>query len=483
MSPTNPPNILLIVVDQWRWDCLGAAGHPTVQTPHLDALAAEGTRFTSAYTAVPSCIAARAALLTGQHQRHHGRVGYQDGVPWTYPVTLGSVLAQAGYHTQVVGKMHVHPARNLLGFHNVVLHDGYLHFNRQRDPHLIADDDYLPDLRRRHGADADYIDSGMGCNGYAVSPWPYDPLLHPTAWVTSQSIDFLRRRDPTKPFFLMASYHRPHPPLDPPQAYLDIYRDLPLPPPARGDWVGGAGLPHISQRPGDAENPRDLSLAQRERARRAYYAQCTFIDHQLNRLFMALGEHRVLDDTAIVFVADHGEMLFDHQLPGKALPYQGSAAVPLIVRPPRRGKLSAGCVVDAPVELRDILPTLCDWAGIPMPSSVDGKSLLPFVRGEMASWREWLHGEHAYGDWSNHWLTDGRMKYAWYSQTGREQLFDLRVDPNECHDLAGEEFDELGTWRTRLIQELAGREEGYVQEGRLVIGRPAGATLREAGLP
>ena len=228
----NPSNILLIVVDQWRADCLGAAGHPVIQTPHLDTLAADGARFRHAYAAVPSCIAARASLLTGLHQRHHGRVGYRDGVPWDYPVTLAGTFAAAGYHTQAVGKMHVYPTRSLQGFHNVVLHDGYLHAVRHRDPHLVTEDDYLWDLRRKHGVDADYIDSGMGCNGYVVSPWPYDPMLHPTAWVTTQSIDFLRRRDPTKPFFLMASYHRPHPPLDPPPAYLDIYRDLSLPPPA-----------------------------------------------------------------------------------------------------------------------------------------------------------------------------------------------------------------------------------------------------------
>ena len=176
----------------------------------------------------------------------------------------------------------------------------------------------------------------MGCNGYVVSPWPYDLMLHPTAWVTTQSIDFLRRRDPSKPFFLMASYHRPHPPLDPPQAYLDIYRDVPLPPLARGDWVGGEGLPHVSQRTHSIDSPKMLDAAQIDRARRAYYAQCTFIDHQINRLIMALLEHHVFQDTAIVFVADHGDMLFDHDLEAKALPYEGSAAVPLIIRPPQR---------------------------------------------------------------------------------------------------------------------------------------------------
>ena len=226
-----------------------------------------------------------------------------------------------------------------------------------------------------------------------------------------------------------------------------------------------------------------LDAAQIDRARRAYYAQCTFIDHQINRLIMALLEHHVFQDTAIIFVADHGDMLFDHDLEAKALPYEGSAAVPLIIRPPQRTLpqqrmgLPGRRVVDAPVELRDLLPTLCDLAGIPIPAGIDGRSLMPFVRGESPPWREWLHGEHEWGRFSNHWLSDGRTKYAWYSQTGREQLFDLDADPTECHDLAAERPDELALWRTRLVQELADREEGYVQDGALIVGRPVSAVL------
>ncbi len=105
-----------------------------------------------------------------------------------------------------------------MGFHNVVLHDGYLHRERaKRDDYALVDD-YVPWLREQLGQpEADYVDTGVGCNGYAARPWIYDEMLHPTSWVTTQSIDFLRRRDPTKPFFLMMSYHRPHPPSGPAQ--------------------------------------------------------------------------------------------------------------------------------------------------------------------------------------------------------------------------------------------------------------------------
>ena len=138
-------NILLLMTDQLRGDCMGCAGHPDVKTPYLDTLASKGVRFENAYSACPSCIPARAALHTGMSQESHKRVGYADGVRWDYPHTLAGELAKAGYYTQCVGKMHVDPLRNYLGFHNVELHDGYLHY--YRDPSIayhenqkVADD-------------------------------------------------------------------------------------------------------------------------------------------------------------------------------------------------------------------------------------------------------------------------------------------------------------------------------------------------------
>ena len=125
------PNIILLMADQMRGDCLGIAGHPDVKTPFLDALAAEGVRYENAYSACPTCVPARATLYTGMSQEHTGRVGYEDLVPWDYPHTLAGELSKAGYYTQCVGKMHVHPLRSNLGFHDVRLHDGYLHAYRR----------------------------------------------------------------------------------------------------------------------------------------------------------------------------------------------------------------------------------------------------------------------------------------------------------------------------------------------------------------
>ena len=166
------------MTDQLRGDALGYAGHPDVKTPYLDTLASKGVVFDHAYSACPSCIAARAALHTGMSPEHHRRVGYEDNIPWTYPHTMAGELSKAGYHTQCTGKMHVHPLRNYLGFHNVDLHDGYLHAARYgsvpyRESQLVADD-YFYWLKEELGVSADVTDTGLDCNGYVARPWIYE---------------------------------------------------------------------------------------------------------------------------------------------------------------------------------------------------------------------------------------------------------------------------------------------------------------------
>lgn len=469
------PNLLLINVDQMRGDCLGIAGHPVVETPNLDYLAQTGVRFTRAYSACPTCIPARAAMLTGMAQEHHGRVGYKDGVPWRFEHTLPGELARAGYHTQGVGKMHFHPSRSLQGFHNVVLHDGYLHFNRNRSKSTEQHDDYIMWLKEKAGADVDYTEHGIGCNSWVARAWHLPERLHPTNWVVHQSIDFLRRRDPEKPFFLWMSFVRPHAPLDPPQSYFDQYlrQDIPLPP--VGEWVDES----MTGNPGLSPDAKQGKLREPElrRALAAYYALITHIDHQIGRFLEALNEYGELHNTIMMFVSDHGELLGDHHLFRKSLPYEGSARVPMILKLPRGYQVPRGLAVSAPVELRDIMPTFLEAAGCEIPASVDGASLLPWAKGETPEWRGWLHGEHTYGSLSNQWLTDGHEKYIWFSQSGEEQLFDLDADPLELHDLAKEATAEsakvasLGLWRERLVKVLQGREEGFVEGGRLVPGR------------
>lgn len=474
------PNLLLITVDQMRFDCLSILGHPVVETPNLDSIAAKGVLFANAYSATPSCIPARAAIMTGMSQRSHGRVGYRDKVPWDYEHTIAGELARAGYHTQCVGKMHVYPARSLCGFHQVVLHDGYLHHNRFKNENAYAEhfdqtDDYLQWLRREAGASVDITDLGLDCNASTVGrPWHLPEYLHPTNWCVSESIDFLRRRDPGKPFFLWSSFVRPHSPLDPPQAYLDLYKDIDLPEPPVGDWVNESAFAAKANDP--TMTVGRLPKRRLDRARAAYYALITHLDDQIGRFVNALQEYGVLNDTLILFTSDHGELMGDHHLFRKTLPYEGSAKVPfLLFDPGGRLGFDAGSRVEEVIELRDIMPTLLDAAGAPIPASVDGASLLSLCRGEgeRAQWRDYIHGEHAYGMKSHHYATDGREKYIWFSQTGEEQFFDLIADPQERVNAASDpaRADRVALWRERVVRELEGREEGYAAGGGLTAGR------------
>ncbi|MDO5736705.1 MAG: arylsulfatase [Propionibacteriaceae bacterium] len=480
-AQSTRPNILLICVDQMRGDALSLLGHPVVRTPYLDQLGQRGAVFTNAYSATPTCVPARVALFTGASQERHGRYGYREGVPFqaAHDRSVASVLGEHGYQTQAIGKMHVFPERSRVGFDNVVLHDGFLHFARRHgNRNLEAGDDYLAWLHNQPGqSQADLVDHGAGCNSQVARPWDKAEALHPTTWATTEAIDFLRRRDTTAPFFLYLSFHRPHAPYDPPQWLLDQYLAADHPEQVVGDWV--ADLDEwLTDGEVEAEFTR-LPEDVRRRVRAGYWGLITQIDFQVNRLMEALSDYGLLEDTAVLFVSDHGDMMGDHHMWRKSVGYEGSAKVPLIVTlPASNGDYPRGALRTQVAELRDVMPTILDIAGIAVPDTVDGQSLVPLItESGDGAWRSHLHGEHTlhrFGMWqANHWVTDGHAKLMWFSGDGMEQFFDLDADPGEVHNLidVAARREEIALWRGRLIDALTGREEGFVADGQLVPGR------------
>jgi arylsulfatase A-like enzyme len=320
-------------------------------------------------------------------------------------------------------------------------------------------------------------------------PYHLPEYLHPTVWTVNESIRFLQRRDPTKPFFLKMSFARPHSPYDAPTHYFDLYdRRTDLPPAAVGDWAG------INDVPADAADPNawrgrrsDREIA---RARAGYYGNVHHIDHQIGRLMIYLRQQRLDEDTLIVFTSDHGDMLGDHHLWRKTYGYEGSAHVPLIVRLPAAMRDGVQAESAAPVCLQDIMPTILSACGLPVPASVDGRSLLPAVTGKESHPRDYVHGEHStcyHPSQEMQYLTDGRRKYLWFPRTGAEQFFDLDADPYECTDLAADpaRAAELGCWRDRLVQILAARDAGLTEGDRLVpqAGRPPLVSPNAAARP
>lgn len=461
----SKPNIILITTDEMRGDCLGIAGHPDVKTPYLDTLAAQGIYFPNAYSACPSCIAARAALHTGLAPKHNGRIGYADGVRWDYPHTLAGELTAAGYQSRCVGKMHVHPLRNNLGFEEVELHDGYLHYYRRssvpRAENQYFADDYLYWLKEEKGISADVTDTGLECNSWMARPWCYEEQYHPTNWATARAIDFLRKRDRDRPFFLNLSYVRPHAPYDAPKAYFDLYKNKSLRLPAMGDWADLQALENNAWVYNNQTGPKDPELIRQQQI--GYYACITHVDGQIGRFLQALHDQDALENTVILFTSDHGELLSDHALVRKSRGYQGSVQIPMLLWGAGREGVCTQLT-----ELRDIMPTFRSLAGCREEIPTDGISLLDEAA---LSRREYLHGEHSHGALSSHFIITEGDKYIWYSQTGTERYFDLQNDPRELHDAATQQPERVTYLRGLLIEELKGRPEGYTDGNALLIGK------------
>jgi arylsulfatase A-like enzyme len=257
-----------------------------------------------------------------------------------------------------------------------------------------------------------------------------------------------------------------------------------LPKPNIGDWVEKIEepVPGLNPQTGDQVC---LSEATMHRCRAGYYGLINHVDDQIGRLFKGLSDGGFTENTWIVFVSDHGEMLGDHQLFNKALPYDPVLRIPLSITPPMKldHNFSRSVCMNEPVGLCDIMPTLLDIAGAEIPNTVDGMSLLTLMLNSTdQKWnRSYIHCEHATTDTpaiygctrhfrdASQCVTDGREKYIWWSQTGREQFFDLLEDPMECHDLIehSQHGSRVDVWRERLISELEGRPEGFANKGKL----------------
>jgi len=459
------PNILLLMADQHRGDCLGCDGNHVIRTPNLDRLAREGARFSSGYSSTPTCTPARSALLTGLSPWHHGMLGY-GRVSNLYRVKMPRAIRDAGYHTFGIGKMHWHPQKTLNGFHGTLVDE-----SGRRETLGFISDYHRWFSEQAPGLDPDA--TGIGWNDYRARASVLPEELHPTSWTARMAVDFIEGYEKREPFFLKVSFARPHSPYDPPQRFMDSYDEGRMPAPAIGDWAGK----HAS-----VEKPvrtnlwhGDPGIDQVRRSRRGYYGSVSFLDERIGTILDALERRGMLRNTFIIYVADHGDMTGDHHLWRKSYAYEASARIPYLVRWPESMNLAGrrGRTIREPVELRDVLPTFLHAAGAAVPEGLDGRSLIPLIEGGASGWREAIDLEHdvCYSK-DNHWnaLTDGREKYIFHARDGSEQLFDLESDPGERHDLAGDEAARarLADWRIRMRDHLAERGPAFVLDGKLV---------------
>jgi arylsulfatase len=439
------PHILLITTDQQRHDALGINGNPVIETPNLDALAARGTNFSRCYGTCPVCIPARRSLLSGLHPQSHGLSHYEDGLEFDPPFTLPSVLRDAGYQTQLVGKLHMHPMGKRYGFDHMVLSETP---NWRPTSEWQHRNDYVRWLREQGVHEHPHF-HGISGNGRAVYPWPLEERLHHNNWLAREAVRFLcEDRDPTSPFFLHLSFTHPHPPLVPTRSYLERYGRKEMPGPVLGDWIPqGAPVPGIAL--DSATGPFGEDIIRRAQA--GYYALINHIDdcvaHVLER-WLEYGNPRQREPLYVVFSSDHGEMLGDHHLFRKSLPYEGSSRVPFFISgfnvDLQRGQSDALCCWE------DILPTIAGLAGAAVPGQVDGHSLAGAARGETPPRRGDIYGLCG----KNHFVVDDRYKYLWFADTNEEQLFYLREDPAERHDISAAAA-RLAPMRDRMADHIA----------------------------
>lgn len=425
------PNLLLILSDQHQPRCAGFAGHPLVHTPNLDALAASGTAFRSAYCASPICVPARASIATGRYVFQHRC--WDNAAPYAGdPPSWGHRLIRAGYDVSTVGKLHYRDADCDTGTGPQILP---MHVHGRGDLRGLV-----------HRATGTPVPPGTGSARVAKAGVGDTEYTRYDRAVADAAVRQIERADPARPFAITASFVSPHFPWLAPQDHADRY--------AGAEIAVTTGLDAAWRHPAvhefrSAFGLDDLAPAVARNALRAYFGLCSFLDAQVGRVLDALAASGRAEDTLVIYTSDHGESAGAHGLWFKHLMNEESAGVPLVVRGPG---VPAGAVVHTPVSHVDLYPTILQAAGIPvLDTDLHGVSLLDVARGEVPE-RVVLSEYHSNGSLGASFLVrDGRYKYIEYARH-RPQLFDLIDDPGETVDLAADPGQEAT--RRRLARQL-----------------------------
>ena len=397
------PNIIMILCDELRADALGCYGNSIVQTPNIDSLATDGTRFSQCFVTQPTCTPSRASILTGCYPSalRSRMVGCHTPDD---PRFLPRVLSDQGYRSASIGKLHLVPqaaepdivARRLAsdeatyyGFQEVDLVNGHGSrcFGNRYSAWLR---EAVPDLETRLANVRPY-ESGINC-----WRWNLPERAHSSHYVADRAIEFLESAT-EGPFFLHISFPDPHYPFTVPDAWARLYEPADMPPPIPA-ITESVDMPELHERAyrgararsSDGQRPRDhvigtpphdyaaLATEDWQQVKALYYGMVSLVDHSVGRIIEAVDRLGRRDDTVILFLSDHGDYLGDHGMYGKGLPYESALRTPLIARGPG---IAAGLTIDSVESTLDIAPTLLDMADVAEPEGVQGCSLKPLLRG------------------------------------------------------------------------------------------------------
>ena len=277
------PHIILIVSDQHRGDAMHCMGNPSVMTPHLDALADDGTLFLNGYSSTPSSTPARSGLLTGLSPWHHGMLGY-GRVGSRYRYEMPQMLRDLDYYTFGIGKMHWFPQKSLHGFHGTLVDESG----------RVETDDFISDYRLWFQMQAPGLNpdsTHVGWNDHGAATYRLPEKLHPTAWTGEMAREMIYnyKKGNGQPLFLKVSFARPHSPYDPPQRFADMYKGKDVPAPYVGEWCKDKDytvLKNASDAPSDAAYG-NFGNEYAKNSRRYYYANVTFIDEEIGKIVQA----------------------------------------------------------------------------------------------------------------------------------------------------------------------------------------------------
>ena len=413
----KPTNLLFILSDQHQATAMGCAGHPLVQTPHLDALAASGARFSNAYTNCAICVPARAALATGRYVHQLGN--WDNGLPYDGASPgWGHRLQHAGHTVDSIGKLHFRSAADDNGF------------TREIEPLHVVDGIGDPASGIRDGSIRRDWRPGIEEAGPAASTYQQYDIRN-----RDNAISWLRERaEDERPWALFLSFVTPHPPFfAPPETYA-LYRheDMRMPPQWRASDMPQHPAYQYMRRFFSCERPLDEAVIRRLHA--AYYGICTFLDAQIGLVLAELDALNLRETTRVIYTSDHGEHLGARGIYGKFTMYEDAAAIPLIMSGP---DVPAGKVVDTPVSLIDCYPTILQAVGCPADEADDrpGESLWGIAAADDRD-RKVFAEYHAIGSRNAFYmLRDRRYKFI-YHVDAPPQLFDLTRDPQELNDLA-----------------------------------------------
>jgi len=463
------PNILFLLSDQQRWDCLGAVNE-AIQTPALDRLAREGALFERAYAPSPVCLPCRTSLLTGQYPSTHRASHNHTELPEDVSPTIATVLRDRGYYTHIIGKSHFANCHDPMTRESAPFIHNRDYYRTWKGPWYGFEraDINIGHSTEKHACGMHYgawlEDQGVDTEIYfghtryeQFGTWDLPEEFHNSKWIADTTIAAMEdAAQRGQPFFIWSNFQDPHNPCMVPEPWASMYDPQKIPtfgfkpgepecfrdkPDYYHELLQQPGP--YSCKPSDPAMPGagnvchlDWSPDEIQRNAAAYYGMVSLMDHHIGRILEEIDRRGEADNTLVVFASDHGDLLGDHGLWFKSLvSYEESIRVPLLARFP--GQIPEGLRVTSLQNLIDLFPTFCRFAGTPVPIEAEGVDQSPVWTGRDEKLRDFtIVEERPYNTgWNQRIVITDRYKLVYFAERETGELYDMQDDPDQVRNL------------------------------------------------